>query len=146
MSTTTLHTARKTRGCGGYRCQGLIEAGQLYVRYVAFPGDDGYEEGVGVKVAEECATCADRGGEWIRRHYDVPAAVGGRVVFTHDGRSGTIVSFVAGLLNIHFDGERGTTPLHPRWMVTYLDADGHAIPLEEPQPITTLNVDLGAVV
>jgi hypothetical protein len=145
MSTTTLHKARKTRDCGGYRCERQIEAGQLYVRHVAFPGDEGCEEITQPLTMEECVTCADRGGNWVRSYYGVPAAVGGRIVFPHDGRSGTIITLVGGCLNVTFDGGRGTTPLHPT-DVTYLDADGHAIPLEEQQPIETLNVDLGAVV
>lgn len=145
MATTTLHTARKTRTCGGSRCMRAIEAGQLYVRHVVFPGDDGYEEGTGVWVFEECVLCADQGGDWVRAYYRVPAAIGGRILFTHDGRAGTIASFRGGCLGVIFDGERGIKPLHPT-EVTYLDADGHAIPIVEPQPITTLNVDLGAVV
>lgn len=124
MSTTTLHTARKTRPCGGDRCGRLIEAGHLYVRHVGFPGDEGCEEITRPWTIENCTACADRGGDWIRSYYNVPAAVGGRIVFTHDGRTGTIVTFAGGSsLNVTFDGERGTVPLHPT-DVTYLDADG----------------------
>jgi hypothetical protein len=46
VSTTTLHTARKTRLCGSYpnSDKHTIDAGSLYLRHVTFPGDDGFEE------------------------------------------------------------------------------------------------------
>jgi hypothetical protein len=33
-------TARKSYPCDSYRCEGRIEAGEDYVRAVAFPGSD----------------------------------------------------------------------------------------------------------
>lgn len=59
MSTTTAHTARKARRCGSYRCLHTIEPGEPYLRHVAFPGDDGYEEGTRPRVMEECRHCIE---------------------------------------------------------------------------------------
>lgn len=40
METQHTVTARKSHPCDSYRCGGTIEAGQDYVRAVAFPGSD----------------------------------------------------------------------------------------------------------
>ncbi len=65
MSSVTEHTARKARQCGSYPCRRSIEPGQRYRRHVAFPGDEGHEEGDQPWVIEECAVCAAARGEPI---------------------------------------------------------------------------------
>ena len=42
-----------------------IEPGQRYRRHVAFPGDEGNEQGTTVWVIEECSACAAARGEPI---------------------------------------------------------------------------------
>ncbi len=59
MSTISVHTARKARRCGSYRCPHTIEPGETYLRHVAFPGDDGYEQGDRPRVMEECRHCIE---------------------------------------------------------------------------------------
>lgn len=58
--------------------------------------------------------------EWIRRTYDVPAKIGGRVIF--DGQPGRICSTNAGHLAIHLDGTpvRRRVYTHPTWRMEYL--------------------------
>lgn len=65
MARTTEHTARRRRQCGSYPCSRSIEPGQQYLRHVAFPGDEGHEEGTRPWVIEECAACAAARGEPI---------------------------------------------------------------------------------
>jgi hypothetical protein len=60
MAAVTEHTARKGRPCGVDTCTRSIEPGQRYLRHVAFPGDEGYEEGTRPWVIEECAACCAR--------------------------------------------------------------------------------------
>lgn len=65
MPAATVHTARRARPCGSYPCANTIEAGQRYRRHVAFPGDDGHEEGTTPWVIVECEACASGRGEPI---------------------------------------------------------------------------------
>jgi hypothetical protein len=60
--------------------------------------------------------------DYIRRAYGVPAARGGRVIYTDEaGRAwpGVITSARAGCLVVRMGG-RGWVRLHPTWRVTYL--------------------------
>ena len=68
--------------------------------------------------------------EWVRSRYGVPARRGVRVIF--DGRPGRITSARGGHLRILLDGSKHPVPVHPRWRVTYLDAQGRAI---GPEPV-----------
>jgi hypothetical protein len=63
MSSTTIRTARRDRPCGSYPCENTIKAGQRYRRQVAFPGDDGHEEGTTIWVIVECEVCASGRGD-----------------------------------------------------------------------------------
>lgn len=59
MARVTEHIARKARSCDEYpRCEHGIRKGERYRRYVAFPGDDGHEEGTKPLVLTMCAGCA----------------------------------------------------------------------------------------
>jgi hypothetical protein len=62
MPTESIRTARKDRPCGTYPCPRYIKAGQRYRRHVAFPGDDGHEEGARPWVIDECVACAESRG------------------------------------------------------------------------------------
>ena len=110
--------ARRARPCGDYLCGNEIEKGALYVRHVAFPGEEGHEYGTKPWVIEECVSCVDERLGWIRHRYDVPAYLGRAVDF--DGKTGVI----AGAANSHLLirlGDR-TVPVHPTWRVTYEEA------------------------
>jgi hypothetical protein len=65
MPSVSVRTARKERPCGSYPCRRTIGRGERYRRHVAFPGDDGYEQGTSVWVIDECAACAQERGEPI---------------------------------------------------------------------------------
>lgn len=119
MPATSIPTARKPHRCGNYPCRGGIAPGELYVRHVAFPGDDGNEEGTRPWVIKQCLTCADSGGPWVRMHYGVPAQVGMRV--TVDGQHGNLIGFGSGLL-VLLDGK--LAPAHPTWRVVYHTTSG----------------------
>lgn len=114
----SLHRARTARPCEAYPCKLQIEAGALYVRYVAFPGDDGHEDGTRPRVVRECAACADSYGEWVRSHYGVPAHLAGRVVF--DGQPGTIVGLHSGQVHVRLDATKQVVPVHPMWRMEYV--------------------------
>jgi hypothetical protein len=116
----SLHRARKQRPCESYRCPVLIEPGDLYVRHVAFPGQEGHEEGVRPLVMREAASCVNEAGSWIRDRYGVAAFVGGRVVF--DGQPGVIVDLRGGTVRVRLDATRQVVPVHPMWRMEYLDA------------------------
>lgn len=59
MPKVTEHIARKDRSCDEYpRCTYGIRKGERYRRYVAFPGDEGHEEGTRPWVLTVCAGCA----------------------------------------------------------------------------------------
>ncbi|RRH98058.1 hypothetical protein EH240_19875 [Mesorhizobium tamadayense] len=62
---------------------------------------------------------------WIRKSYNVPAKVGGRVEYTGDGKSefGTITSATNGRLNIRLDRFKHPMPFHPTWKLRYLDSE-----------------------
>ena len=62
MPSATVHTARRSRECGSYPCQRSVEPGQRYRRHVAFPGDEGHEEGTRPWVIIECRACAESRG------------------------------------------------------------------------------------
>lgn len=115
----SLHRARKQHPCESYRCPRMIEPGDLYVRHVAFPGDEGHEEGTRPLVMREAAVCVDEAGSWIRDRYGVPALVGGKVVF--DGKPGVIVSLHGGSIHVRLDVTKQVVPVHPMWRMEYLD-------------------------
>ncbi len=119
MSTVSVRTARKERPCGNYPCANSIERGDVYVRHVAFPGDDGHEEGTRPWVIDECSACVDTGLSYVADRYDVPARLGARITFEGEpavilGRSG------AGLL-VRLGDDR-VVPIHPTWRVEYEEA------------------------
>lgn len=62
----------------------------------------------------------ERNLSYLRNNYGVPAKIGGRIRFDHDGREGTIVGGDSRLL-VRFDGEKKVTRLHPTWKIEYLD-------------------------
>lgn len=126
----SLHRSRKQRPCESYRCDELINPGDLYVRHVAFPGDEGFEEGDRPWVMRECSACVDRHGGWVRSHYGVPAHLGGRVVF--DGQPGVIVGLYAGQVHVRIDATRLVVNVHPMWRMEYLD--GTVVTPEAPKP------------
>lgn len=55
--------------------------------------------------------------DYIRRHYDVPAKRGQRVIV--DGHPGRIVGARGPHLRVRFDGQTRTVPCHPTWRVEY---------------------------
>lgn len=116
----SLHRARKQYQCESYRCDVLIEPGDLYVRHVAFPGDEGHEEGTKPLVMRESAACVNEAGAWIRDRYGVAAFVGGRVLF--DGAPGVIVDLRGGTVKVRLDATKQVVPVHPVWRLEYLDA------------------------
>lgn len=118
--TVSLHRARKQHPCESYRCDELIEPGDLYVRHVTFPGDEGHEEGTRPLAMREAAVCVDEAGSWIRDRYNVPAFVGRRVVF--DAQPGVIVSLYGGSIHVRLDATKRVVPVHPTWRMEYLDA------------------------
>ena len=61
----------------------------------------------------------------IRKYYNVPAKVGGRVEYTGDrGKvlAGKIVSTVRYYLRVRLDCNGRVIILHPTWEIRYLDA------------------------
>jgi hypothetical protein len=58
MPASTVRTARRERPCGSYPCYRTIKPGDRYRRHVAFPGDEGNEQGTRPWVIEECESCA----------------------------------------------------------------------------------------
>lgn len=122
MPITTERTARKTRPCGSYPCHNDIKAGDRYLRHVAFPGDEGHEEGTHPWVINECDECVTKRQAWmfdaIRRQYNVPAGRDVRIVF--QGKPGVIVSAEGSGLLIRLDGEKRTIPVHPTWRMEYV--------------------------
>jgi hypothetical protein len=61
--------------------------------------------------------------DWIRKSYQVPAKVGGRVEYT-GGKTpcfGTITGARGGHLRIKLDGDFSSNPYHPTWELRYLD-------------------------
>lgn len=124
MSTTSERIARKPRPCGAYHCGRTIEPGQRYLRHVAFPGDDGYEEGTRPWVIDECQYCSDTLTDghlsYIASVYKVPAARGGRVIF--NGKPGVITGAANGYLLVRFDDKKRAAPCHPTWRMEYLSA------------------------
>ena len=63
--------------------------------------------------------------EQIRRSRNVPAKVGGRVIYTGDQsgtpKGGTIVGSRDGYLRIRLDGATLIGSYHPTWELTYLE-------------------------
>lgn len=62
--------------------------------------------------------------DWIRKNYQVPAKVGGRVEYTGGTTPcfGTITGACGGHLRIKLDGDLSSNPYHPTWELRYLDA------------------------
>lgn len=58
--------------------------------------------------------------EYIRDHYRVPAAIGGRVLF--EDRPGTISGTTGHYLRIKLDDEPAVQTFHATWHLEYLDA------------------------
>jgi len=58
----------------------------------------------------------------IRSSYQVPAKIGGRVLYTGgpEPREGKITSTWGSHLRIRLDGEKGSRIYHPTWCITYL--------------------------
>lgn len=56
--------------------------------------------------------------EWIRKTYNVPAKLGGRVKFK--GKPGTILGTQGQYLLIQLDREKFKGPYHPVWEMEYL--------------------------
>lgn len=117
MSTTTVHTARTTGLCGIYPFDHDIETGTRYLRHVAFPGDEGHEEGTRPWVIRQCLGCAGRDMESIRSYYRVPAELDMRV--TAIGKPGRIVGTSGLHLLIVLDGEKQPNSYHPTWKIDY---------------------------
>jgi hypothetical protein len=57
--------------------------------------------------------------DYIRRTYGVDPKIGQRI--TMDGRLGTIIRPQGDpqYLNVRFDGQKHTVPVHPTWRVDY---------------------------
>lgn len=112
MPTVSERIARKRHDCA-YPCMRGIKRGQRYRRHVAFPGDEGHEEGRRPWVINECDACIrerDVYGTSVRRQYGVPAHIDGRI--TYRGKPGRIFDFAGGL-RIWLDGARFPVPVHP---------------------------------
>ena len=62
--------------------------------------------------------------ESIRKYRGVPAKVGMRVFYRHNGKYGTIKSARCGYLKILLDGDKWPQTFHPTWRLDYLDKDG----------------------
>ena len=67
--------------------------------------------------------------EWVRKRYGVPAKRGGRVLFRD--KPGRITAAKGGYLRVMTDDGRYMI-VHPRWQLTYLDAEGQPT---GPEPI-----------
>lgn len=122
MPSVSEHIARKARDCTSYPCRKAIEPGQRYRRHVAFPGDDGHEEGTRPWVIIECDGCIrdrDVYGDSVRRQYGVPAHIDARI--TYCGKPGRVFDFTGGGLLIWLEGARFPVPVHPR-DIEYLEA------------------------
>lgn len=67
---------------------------------------------------------------WVRKHYNVPAKVGGRVEYTGESKPqlGTICGTSGGHLSIKLDGVKHSMPFHPTWKLRYLDDESSPIP------------------
>ncbi|MER7331615.1 MULTISPECIES: hypothetical protein [unclassified Micromonospora] len=126
MPSTTLRTARADRPCAFARHyeDHTINAGDLYVRSVAFPGDEGHEDGTRPWAMHVCVKCADAQVEWVRHQYQVPATIGCRV--TADGKRGRIAGGDGSSLLIVIDGKRRATPWHPTWRMQYHPEEANA--------------------
>ncbi|MFI7608514.1 hypothetical protein ACIBTV_25640 [Micromonospora sp. NPDC049366] len=135
------------RWCGGYRCDRKIEAGQLYVRHVAFPGDEGWEEGTVPWVIQQCIGCLTDDLAWIRSYYKVPVTVG--MPFIDGTRSGIVGGAAGGnSLCVFFKGEpqKGkqlAVPFHPTDHIVY--EDGHARTTRPGRPRSIVTVELAGV-
>lgn len=66
------------------------------------------------------STYHDGALEYICRHYSVPAAENGRVLF--EGKPGTIVGTTGHYLRVQIDGENHADTYHPTWHMEYVDA------------------------
>lgn len=61
--------------------------------------------------------------DYIRRTYNIPARVGGRVEYSgvEPPRQGVICGTQGAHLKIRLDGAKHSQPYHPTWMLRYLD-------------------------
>jgi hypothetical protein len=117
--TTRLCTARKPRRCDIYRCPNTIRPGELYVRHVTFPGEEGNEDGARPIVCHECEVCVNRRGEWVRDRYGVQVRLGDEVKY--GGTPAKVVNFTGGHLMLLLPNGRHVMT-HPRYDVTYGEA------------------------
>lgn len=61
--------------------------------------------------------------KYIREHYDVPAEIGGAVVYNCPNigpRRGTITGARGAYLLIRLDGDKHSGAYHPTWALTYV--------------------------
>lgn len=134
MPTVAEHIARTAKPCSDYWRGHVIEPGQRYRRHVAFPGDEGHECGTQPWVLNECDTCileTDDRGYWLRRQYQVPAHVDGRI--TWHGKPATIWGFGSSGLLIVVDGTKHPVPVHPTDKIEYGRVFDPALDLKEEQ-------------
>ena len=59
--------------------------------------------------------------EYIRKYYNVPAKVGGRIKYK--GKCGTIIGATGAYLKIRLDGEKKSLCYHPTWEIEYLNEE-----------------------
>lgn len=119
MTTTTLHRARTAHPCGSYPCTNEIQPGDLCLRHVVFPGEEGHEHGTSPATMRECYACADGQADWMRERYGVPAHIAAPVRF--DGQLGVIVGLRGGHVQVRLEDGR-VVSVHPTWRTEYLDA------------------------
>jgi hypothetical protein len=60
--------------------------------------------------------------QYIRDTYNVPAKLGGRVIYSGNGRAveGVITGTYGGWLRIRLDGDKFACKFHPTWKIKYL--------------------------
>ncbi len=119
--TATVHTARKARPCGEYRCPNTINPGDQYVRHVTFPGQDGYEYGTQPRVLEQCPACVDRHLRYFADRYRVPLRLGSRLLFR--GEPHVVVGASGGSVLVRPADGGPAVPIHPMWQTEYLDLE-----------------------
>lgn len=118
--TTSLHTARKHRLCDmAYPGAHPILPGELYLRHVTFPGEEGHEYGTKPVVHAECGWCVNQRGDWIHARYGVTVRLGDQVEY--GTTPATVIDFTGGHLLLRLaNGCHVAT--HPRYDITYREA------------------------